>query len=541
MYMVKYGMPQSFDDIINSVNHGLDAQFRIAVRNRKNIYNDCWEYIIREELKDQFTQKSLDKLKCLVTGELNVFKRTINTISTIYKDTASRKAILPEGLEGVEDVEDVDVSQLKTDPVYDKIIKKFPFDLMMQKANQMTNATNACAVRSVYRDGKMDYDVITFDNLQILFDPEDWKKIIAYQFYIGESPLFEQPAAEITNDQIKADPHRDRFNRRAPRATFERAILYTSDSEVFPERLRGKIIHYKQNAGADAIIDVDEAGNQRIEDNPYKDAEGKTVMPFTLILKEYPVDRLIDYTSGNDLVYLAINSAINYIHMNSLIKYQSWKQGYIISDLDMPGNMLMDPAEWIKVPASKNGGTTDVGLLDLQASIKDQWEVIVERIALGVAQYGIDVESLVRKGGSPESGFSLEIRKEGLREIREAQIPIYRAAEKDLFEKTRIVYNFHNPDAPINPESKFFIDFGESTGSINQAERDQHWLTVIRENVNNVLNWAKEENPDLQTDKEAELFVKKNRSINANFPVSVRPVEQPIGAEEETEDESEAV
>lgn len=397
----------------------------------------------------------------------------------------------------------------------------------MGRANELTNLTNATVVRTVYRDNKLDYDLMNYDSVSILTEPKDWKKIIGYKFSLGVVNYGPRESVQVTNDTIKVDPARRRSEYSSTPVQSTDYILYTSDSEYFEPEYRGKIISYSVTEGSDPTISTDGDGNPEIEDNPYKGSNGETVLPFTLIPKEYPVDELINTTTGNDLVDLTINIANSYVHLNTLIKYQAWKQGYIISDTDLPDNFNLSPENWLKISASKNGGTTQVGLLDMQADLKSFFQVLTERAALGVAQYGIDADTFLRKSGNPESGFALSIKKEGLSEIRESQLPLYRAAEHDLFEKTRIVYNYHNPNNKISEEGRFVIDFGDVRQTQSQQEEDNHWITTTTNNIQSYYDWIKHVNPDIKTDEEAEKVYNSNRQINNKLGGLVAPVEQP--------------
>jgi hypothetical protein len=59
----------------------------------------------------------------------------------------------------------------------------------------------------VWRDGKIDYDIITFDNAEIITDPNDWKKIIGIKYYIGlRMPYYDDKFVHVTQDGKVKDP-----------------------------------------------------------------------------------------------------------------------------------------------------------------------------------------------------------------------------------------------------------------------------------------------------------------------------------------------
>ena len=112
-------MAQNFNDIVESFNNAAASEYQWAVRERKDIYFDRWEHIQRNALKELFSEDTYSRLKCLITGEMNLMKRTVNTISTIYNRDADRKLIISENEES---------GEIEVDDTYDEIIKKIPFD-----------------------------------------------------------------------------------------------------------------------------------------------------------------------------------------------------------------------------------------------------------------------------------------------------------------------------------------------------------------------------------------------------------------------------
>ena len=53
-----------------------------------------------------------------------------------------------------------------------------------------------------------------------------------------------------------------------------------------------------------------------VKPNPYTDIDGNPVLPFILFSKTYPIDTLLDFTTGADLVDITIVTAINLVHLN---------------------------------------------------------------------------------------------------------------------------------------------------------------------------------------------------------------------------------
>ena len=68
----------------------------------------------------------------------------------------------------------------------------------------------------------------------------------------------------------------------------------------------------------------------------------------------------------------------------------------------------------------------------------------------GLDNYGLTPED-IRTSGDPTSGFAMRVRKDGLIEIREQQIPLYRTWDLALYAMVSAVHNFEraNPKSTI--------------------------------------------------------------------------------------------
>jgi len=502
--------PETFNDYLSHCN---DLQYWWAVKNLKDMYNDCWDYIIDDELKAQFTIETASELRYLITKELNLVKRVITEISTIYKKPAERKAVIGDGEEEI------------IDENYEALKEKIPLDVIMAKCNELTNLTYATLVMPIWRESGLDYDLINFDNAQIATDPDDWKKIIALKYYIGKSLPYSRVSEESTSQTEIHPQGSHQSDGYGDYTKYSKGFIYTTESEEFEPRLRGKIIKFRSDGKDKEVF-------EEIIDNPYKDKEGKVIIPGTLVLKSWPVDRLIKYTENSDLMDLNINTAINLIHLNNNMQLQSYKQ--IVAVTPEPDKL---PKSWQLGPNSVIGITserdnpTSVNTLDLQTDMQQFYDVILNRIQTSLAQFGISAENFTRSG-TPESGFKLKVKKEGLLEQREKQLPLYRIAEKEIFEKTRIVWNYHNPDEAINEEAKFEIDFADPTFINDKTEENENWIIKIDNNIASKVDWIRSENPDLDDDA-AQQKLDENKAINDLNQVQIKPITNETGETDE--------
>jgi len=292
---------------------------------------------------------------------------------------------------------------------------------------------------------------------------------------------------------------------------------------------KGKIYTIEQRGREEEII--------KIDDNPYRDEKGNVILPFILFSKEQSISQLLDFTTGNDLRDANINIAINMIHLNALLKYQSYKQVWLKTSKknQFPDKMQFGPTSIFTIWGEDNAGsaTGDIGTLDLQSAIDRVWGVIKDRAKIVLAQYGFDVEAFERSG-SPTSGFHLKIKKEAILEKREDQLPVYRNREKEIFKISRIVWNYHNPNEKIDIKSKHKIDFGEITFPKSIDEEAKEFEFLKRNNVKTDIDLIIDDNPDLTREEAMEIF-EKNKAFNSANQVVFTPTVQPNNKEKDND------
>lgn len=514
-----------------SIRTGTITATKQAVQNLIDIFKDNWYYIIRDELKDQVSLETYGKYKWLITQEINVLKRVVKDLSVIYKEPPERKAVIKtDGEKGKLDPDTGITAEPKIikneDENYNLSQEDTNKDMVMQRLNQLTNLVNHTLLKITFRKEKLDYDVINFNNAEIFSADEDWMEIIAVKHYFGlELPTLDrrEPFIKLSSGEgVPISPIQ--IYREAKlwvaKDIPKKEILVANDGD--DEVLQGGFIYtIKPLEDIEVIIDT--------QPIPYRNKDGEFVLPFVLFSKEYPFEKLLDFTTGNDLRDLNINVAILMIWLNTLEKYQSFKQ--IVFNTDdpdkIPNNFAMGPADALINPTKEGGG--DVQVLDLQTDIKSKFQVIKERIQTVLAGYGISPENFTMSA-SPQSGFSLKISNIGKIESRESQVPMYRFSENEVFDKEKIIWNVHNPGKKISDDAKFQIDFAELLFPKSPDEKVKEFNFLQLHNAKTDIDLIRTLNPDL-SEEEAREELAKNKIINeANKPViGLSPIQQPGG------------
>ena len=496
-------------------------EIKQAVQNLIDIYRDNWTYIIEEELKDQVSETTAQKYKFLITREQNILKRIVNELSLVYKENPQRKAITT----GIDKTGENDIQVDKPDDNYELSQEDTEKNEALKAVNHYTNLTNQTVLKVCWRNGKLDYDVYLFNNIEVFTDPNDWKKVIAYKYYHGlvvdqdyqsKTPTFKYNAST----EGPVDRTVQQYTSAVIWAAEDISKLGLLEDGTEGGVLKGGVV-YEIAIQGDYETIVSE------EDIPYLDQTGKPILPFVLYNKVYPVDRLLDFSTGNDVFDLTINVAMLLIWLNSSEKYQSFKQ--LVFNTDDPesvtGNLKLGPGECLVNPTKDGGGSVQV--LDLQADITAKQKAIIDRIINVLTSYNISPQNFTMSA-QPSSGFALMISNIGKLESRQSQIPLYRKNEKKIFEIERIIWNYHNISNPISWDAQFISDFVEPEFPKSADEQIKEDEFNLLHNLTTEVELLMRNNPDL-TREQAEEQHKVNKASNKQdqTQISIRPIEQP--------------
>jgi hypothetical protein len=145
-----------------------------------------------------------------------------------------------------------------------------------------------------------------------------------------------------------------------------------------------------------------------------------------------------------------------------IVKWQSFKQIYAITDADLPKEIGIDPSLMVHLKVKSNSLKSEIGVLDYQATYDKLWGMIKERISLVLAQRGINPQDYFAQS-SPQSGFAKLVDNAKLVERREDDIARYSYYEKQIYNTTVAVYNRDKmaSQPAMNDKAKFNIQFGD--------------------------------------------------------------------------------
>ncbi|MBW1784864.1 MAG: hypothetical protein JRL30_29480, partial [Deltaproteobacteria bacterium] len=165
---------------------------------------------------------------------------------------------------------------------------------------------------------------------------------------------------------------------------------------------------------------------------------------------------------------------------------------------------------------NKDGKVDSVQISGTLADYRDTIHDIISEIA---DNHGIAFSSRTTSA-QKQSGLSLTIEKEALEDIKEEQLPEYRAAEDELSYKTSIILNT-DLNAGIDLEGTFSIDFYEDR-EIDSVDDRIKWIDfLITKNFRSYIDIFREIDHDIDSKEEAEKRIKNNQEINQKYAGSL--------------------
>ena len=419
--------------------------------NRLCLYSDDYEEIIRETMKNLFHPDNYARLYYHVNGSQNILKRVVNDISMVYKTEATRT---------------LDIESDR----YEAIKAEVDIDTRMKRTNRLANLLNDVIVKVGVRGGKIAYDIITPDICTVIQSEEDPTRISGL---LWMRTLVNTPDSTLIEYEYMDD---------------------LGWWLVLDEKFQTKAVYYDPTT------------------YPYRDAAGLPAMPVVAVHRQHPEVSFWDQDSGRDLYNAAVMLGVKMTQFDYLFKTASFKQIYVIGQgVTIPSKQLSDPLTLVSISVDPQV-TAEVGTLDLQADFNALVEALTFQVNTVINNYGISAD-MWTLSISEMSGRALKIKNRALLEQREEQIPTYRKAESELFEKTRIVNNVHASYMgweKIPDQAVLEVDFAE----VEFPEDPNYEIDLEAKRLKSGLislgKFYQTFNPDIKDEKEAERMMLEN-------------------------------
>ncbi len=428
--IVNKTVSEVFQDAMTQANELRKAD----ARKRLDFYHDDQLPHLWAKLNDEF--QNPERFQQVF---VNLVKKVVNNLAQVYQQPPVRK------VEGTK----------RDAEIFSRITEQSNLDAKMKLASRYAKLLKTVALRPVWRNGKMDLDVLTPDLLDADWQdtPENLESIMVTHY--GSDNRLEDVTYSIWTPE---------YWKRLDYRGFE--------------------------------LDGDS--------NPYG------ILPFVPVWDSLPTTSFW-VPGGADLV--AVQEAVNarLVDLLYVLKFQGfgvmWTKG-----MKAEPDIVVGPGHNVDLP--ENG---ELGFASTQAPVDAILESIHRLMSWLAVSNGLSASSLNTEV-SDESGISKIINNLEMQEKRQDDVALFRNYEKDLFEIFRVVWNAHNPGEPISDCATMAIDFYDPRPTMYVKEQAETWQKLIDMGVINAIDVVLERNPDLKTRDQAlehlQLLEDEQRQVN---------------------------
>ena len=350
----------------------------------------------------------------------NVCKKIINQLSMVYMADATREV----------DGTDQDKA------IFNKIVDSSNLNLKMKTASRYTQLLKTICLRPIWRQGKMDLDIITGDILDV---------------ETGDSP-----------------EHLER-------------VMVTH----YPQSGESKDIEYSL-WDAETYRRMDYNGNTlESAQNPYQ------IIPFVPIWASYPATGSFWAAGGNDLI--SVQSTINQklTDLMLVLEYQGFGVP-VAKGLPTGGRLQIGPNTAVEIENPEGSFEFQKTNAPIQ-QILNSIEFLAKNLAIS---NGLSAASMSVKP-TQESGLSRISGSAELTELRKDQISLFGRYERQLFNMFRTVWNAHNPTKKISENARLKIDFFDPRPVMSPDKQAELWAAELAMGTISRTDILMLKNPDL--------------------------------------------
>ncbi len=404
----------------------LNAERKNEARRRLDFYHDGQLAYLQVELEKRFLHP--EKLRPVF---VNIVKKVINRLAQVYWQIPKRE------IQGAD----------RDRTIYAEISRSSGLDMKLKMASRYVKLLKTVVLRPVWRNGKMDLDILTPDilDVQMGLSPEDLVSVAVTHYGVSE---------------------------RIEDVTFS---VWT------PETWR------KLNYQGREI----ESGT-----NPYG------VVPFVPLWDRTPIGGEFWLDGGDDIMSLqeAVNERL--VDLLHVIRFQAFGVGFIKG---RGGESIdsIDPGSLVELP--ENG---ELGYAATEAQISETVEAIDKLVKWAAISNGLPASSLSTEP-TEESGISKMVSNFELLEMRRDDVALFRTYEQRLFYVMRAVWNAHNAGRTMSNSATLLTDFFDPSPQISPKEQAETFDRLLEMGVISPVDVVMERNPDIATREDAMAFLLK--------------------------------
>lgn len=236
---------------------------------------------------------------------------------------------------------------------------------------------------------------------------------------------------------------------------------------------------------------------------------GTELAPWILHHAEEPVGALLNPDRGKDLIHA--HKAVALLNV-MMLKHQrsGTKQAVATGDLgDAPVGQPMDEEHILQMPEGVSMTTLDMGANP--SNYIDAARAVIKQVA---ANYGIP-ESVFDLSYQATSGFEIELKRTGLREVRRDQILDYRPLERRLAEVMSQVLAASGQSEFTFSTAGWSVDFGEVETPRDPMQMLSYWEKARQMGLISTPKMLMEMHPELDSKEAAKAIIREHAEDEA--------------------------
>ena len=419
----------------------IDANLK-AAQDRKNevvkrlsLYHDQMEDYVNIDLAKHHNDPDV-----LTPTYFNLVKKLCNNLAMAYLSNPTREV----------------VGTKRDQQIYQHIIESSKLDVKMKVVSRYAKLLKTLLIRPIWRDGKIELDVLTGDILDIL----------------TANTVEKLERVMITN---------------YPQSGKQNDINYSVwDKDIFRR--------------------LDHNGNEiEVEENPYK------LLPFIPIWDSWPCAGTFWMPGGDDLINCqeAVNARLTELQLT--LRYQAF--GVAVSKGMSDGTVReVGPNSVIEIQ-DPEGSFEYKKTHSPIAAMLEAIEFLSKNLAI---TNGLPAQSMSIKA-TQESGLAKISGNRELEESRRDQLSLFSTFEKELFTMNKIIWNYHNPNRKLSEESRLKIDFADPKPVLDPLKQVESFEKELNMGTKSRTDILMIQNPDLsKEDAQVKLqeIIDENKQFN---------------------------
>lgn len=433
---------------------------RASMKKRIDYYNGKQLTYLDELLDSQF--KMPDRLK-LQKEFYNVTEMIINELAVLYSQPPKRELC--------------DCEDEESESVYQDIIEKAKLDATMATANKYAKLCKVVLVRPVWR-GKIEYDIYTPNMFDVIQDPQNPTKPLGI-IYANQLDMVWSKPVNNDNKTTLQDPF-----------SLPNTIFYVWTKEAH------FAFTYAMNKSSEVVIEMVKNENNADNKNPYE------MLPFVAIYDGVPTDGFF-VEGGDDLINANEINNVKLVEKNNLTKMQSFSIPVRKGADSTKDEMTLDPSMIVDIPADDDMRKgSDFKFVSPEAKIAEIEADLEGRLRRLAIKNKLNPDMFIASGNR-SSADSLQLQNYHLGKIITADKPLYAGYEKELFEITRVVYNYHSEEGQLPEECELFIDYKDIEVPMTVEQEDSHNTILYTNKLMSRADWLMKENPDIKDKDQA--------------------------------------